>query len=113
MWSRIFWLFFSPLRAWMSLAPVRRTALVAVILEDGVVEAGLNAGILGRRGEILVVLGQFVADRQTFFVLGQAGECLVVGQFLPPGLDGKIGLAVGDDRLGGIGVLDDQVTGIA
>jgi hypothetical protein len=47
---------------------------------------------------------------QPFLILMQRR---VVGQFLPARLDGKIGLVQGDDGLGGVGVLDHQIPGVA
>ena len=55
---------------------------------------------------------EFVADGQAHIVLAKLGELGVVGQFLSPGLHREVGLAIGDDRLVRIAVLDDQVAGI-
>ncbi len=46
------------------------------------------------------------------FFLGLRGPEQVGGQFLPPGLNGEIGLAMGHDLFFGIGVLYDKVTGV-
>jgi hypothetical protein len=49
------------------------------------------------------------------FADGQAALFLpfLVAQLLPPGLDGEVGLALGDDFLGRVGILDDEVAGVA
>ncbi len=93
-------------------APAIQT-LVPVILEDGVVQRRFHTGILGSGRQVLVVGGQLVADSQTLVVLAESGESLVIAQLLAAGLQGEVGLAVGDDRLGRIAVLHDQVAGVA
>jgi hypothetical protein len=50
--------------------------------------------------------------------LGADGEAALfldfrVAQFLAACLDGEVGLALGDDLLGWIGILDDEVAGVA
>lgn len=38
---------------------------------------------------------------------------IIIRKFLPARLDGKAGLAAGDDRFGGVAILDQQAAGIA
>ncbi len=83
---------------------------IAVIHENGVIHRLDDARLLRDACEILVVLLHLGAQQQPFLILLQS---LVIGQFLPARLDGEIGLAQGDDCLGGIGVLDHQIPGIA
>lgn len=59
------------------------------------------------------MLADFAAQQHTLLVLGELAERLVVGPLLPPGLDGEVGLAVGDDRFAGVPVLDDEVAGVS
>jgi len=81
---------------------------VAVVLENGVIARLDDSGILRGIGELAIVRAQFGAD-------GEATLCFYffVAQFLASGLDGKIGLSLGDDFFGRVGVLDDEVAGIA
>ena len=83
-------------------------AHVAVVLEDGVVDGLNDAAFLGGIGEVGVVLAEFLAQEKAAFLFD-----LLIGKLLAAGLDGEIGLAEGDDFLAGVGVLDDEVTGIA
>lgn len=57
--------------------------------------------------------GQLVADGQAFLVFAELCESGRVGQLLFARLDREISLAVGDDGLARITVLDDQVAGVA
>jgi hypothetical protein len=57
---------------------------------------------------LAVVRPQLGADGQAALFLD-----FRVAQFLPPGLDREVGLALGDDFLRWIGVLDDEVAGVA
>lgn len=83
---------------------------IPMIHEDRVVQRQDNARLFRDARQILVVLLHLGAQQQPFLILLQS---LVVGQFLPAGLDGEIGLAQGDGGLGGIGVLDHQIPGVA
>lgn len=84
-------------------------ALIAVILEDGVIDRLDHASRLGRIGQLGIVVAEFGPEKHASIALEQ----LLVGDFLPAGLDGKVGLAEGDDLLLGVGILDGQVAGIA
>ncbi|MPN27671.1 hypothetical protein SDC9_175105 [bioreactor metagenome] len=84
-----------------------------MVLENGEVEATFDAGLGGSGSKVFVVLCEFVADGEPLLVFAQLPEGGVVRQFLAAGLDGKVSLAVGNDRLRGVAVLDDQVAGIA
>ena len=79
-----------------------------MVLENGVVLWLDHPGVLGGVGELGVVLPQFGAG-------GEAALCfhLLVAQLLPPGLNGKVSLPLRDDFLGRVGVLDDEVAGVA
>jgi len=79
-----------------------------VVLENGVVLWLDHPGVLGGVGELRVVHPQFGADGEAAL-----GFDLLVAQFLPSGLNGKIGLPLSHDLLGRIGVLDDEVAGVA
>ena len=81
---------------------------IAVVLEDGVIDGLHDAGLFGGVGQLDVVLFHFRPEKQAAFFFD-----LPVGHFLPPGLDGEIGLPRRDDFLGGIGVLDDEIAGVA
>ena len=81
---------------------------VAVILENGVVAGVDDPGVLGGVCKLAVVLLEFGADGQPALLLD-----LRIAEFLTPGLNRKIGLALGNDFLGGIGILDDEVAGVA
>ena len=59
------------------------------------------------------MLPQFVAQEDALFVFVQLPEGFIVGELLPPCLDGEVGLAVGDDGLAGVAILDDEVAGVA
>lgn len=81
---------------------------VTVVLENGVVARFNDSGILRGIGKLAVVRAQFGADGEAALFLD-----LGIAQFLPAGLDGEIGLALGDDFLGWIGVLNDEIAGVA
>ena len=84
-----------------------------MVLEYGVIQAAGYTGISGRCGQVLVVLGQLIAYRQTLFVFVKSGEAIIIGQLLAAGLDGEVGLTIGDDRFAWVAVLHDQVAGVA
>lgn len=88
-------------------------AFVAMILEDRIVERGFHASALGRGDQRLVVRGQFATKHQTALIFGKLSKPCSVAKFLPPGLQRKVGLAIGDDGFGRVTVLDDQVAGVA
>lgn len=75
-----------------------------MVLENRVVDGLDHAALLGGVGELDVVLLEFVAKQQAARILD-----FLVGKFLTPGLNREVGLAEGDDFLGGVGVLDDEV----
>lgn len=54
------------------------------------------------------MLSQVRADGEAALFFG-----FLVVEFLPPCLDGEIGLALRDDFLGRVRVLNDEVTGVA
>ena len=81
---------------------------VAMVLENGVVPGFDYPGILGGVGQLAVVHPQLRTDGEPALLLD-----LPVAQFLPTGLDGEIGLADRDNFLGRIGILDDEVAGVA
>ena len=81
---------------------------IAVILKDGVVFGLDDARALGGVGQLDVMLAYLFAQQQPPLLLDA-----LVRQFLPPRLDGEIGLAVRHDFLVGVGVLDGKVAGIA
>jgi hypothetical protein len=58
---------------------------------------------------LFVVFCHFLPEQEAFLVFL---EGFVFGQFLPPRLDGKIGLSQRHQRLGRVGILDDEVAGI-
>ena len=84
-----------------------------MILKNGIIEWSFHSGIFCNCGQVLVMRCQFIADSQTFIVLGKTGEFFVIRQLLPAGLHSKIGLTIGDNRLGGIAVLYNQIAGVA
>ena len=81
---------------------------VAMVLKDSVVARLNDPGILRGIRKLAIVRAQFGADGEAalFFDLS-------IAQFLPAGLDGEVGLALGDDFLGWISVLNDEVAGVA
>ena len=85
-------------------------APVAVVLENGVVDGFDDPGALGSIGQLGVMLLEFVPQEQAAVVFQKS---ILVAEFLPPGLDGKIGLALRNDLFSWISVLNDQVTGVA
>ncbi|MFM0244132.1 hypothetical protein PQR04_04200 [Paraburkholderia sediminicola] len=58
-------------------------------------------------------MSEFDAQHQSALIFHHAGERLFVTQFLAPCLKGKIGLAVCNDGLRRVTVLDDQVACVA
>lgn len=88
-------------------------ALVAVVLEDGVVQGSLYTGVLCCGRERLVVLGQLASQHQATLILRQFSERGGISQFLTPRLQREVRLTVGNNRFCGIAVLDDEVTGVA
>ena len=83
-------------------------AHVAVVLEDGIVARLDHTSAFGRIRQLRVVHPQFGADGEAALLLHR-----LIAQLLPPGLNGKVGLALGHDFLGRISVLDDEVAGVA
>ena len=81
---------------------------VTVVLEDGVVARFDDSGIFSGIGKLAVVRAQLGADDEATLFLNFG-----VAQLLSAGLDGEIGLALGDDFLGWIGILDDEIAGVA
>ena len=79
--------------------------LVAMVLEDGIVYRFDDARPLGGRGQRFVPAFQVLAVSQAQIIL--AADALI-GEFLPPGLDGEVGLAGGDDGFGRICILDEM-----
>ena len=85
-------------------------AAIAVIHEDGVFDRLHHTRLLGGSGEAIVMGLHFIAEQQPFLILLLAGFFL---QLLLARLDGEVGLAQCDERLGWIGILNDKVTGVA
>jgi hypothetical protein len=83
---------------------------VPVILKDGEVEGFDHASLLRRLCELAVENGHLVSVDEAFLILGQSRKLL--GEFLFSRLDSEIGLAQGHDRLGRIGVLNDEIAGV-
>ena len=81
---------------------------IAAILKDGIILGFDDACALGRVGQLHIMLADLFAQSETPFYLDA-----FVGQFLPPRLDGEIGLAMRHDFFAGIGVLDDEIAGVA
>jgi len=79
-------------------------AHIAAVGEDGKVARTDHASAVGRRCQALVVLVHLIAQVDT---LG------IISQFRLPCLRREVGLAKGDDWLLGVGVLHDQIAGIA
>src|SRR5690625_8001364 len=85
-------------------------ASIAVVLEDGEIEIGGNASLLGRFDQLLVMFYQFIAKKQPFLIFFKLLECLVIGQLLSAGLYGKVGLVCGNYWLVRVTDLCDQIT---
>ena len=68
---------------------------------------------LSSRRQVLVMGDKLLTDGQALLILRKRGELLAVLQLLSARLDSKIGLAVGDHRLAGVAVLNDEVAGLA
>ena len=81
---------------------------ISVILKDGVVYGFDNAGALGRVGQLNVMTSDLFTQQNPPLIL-DAPVC----QFLPPRLDRKVGLTMRHNLLFRIGVLNDEVAGIA
>ena len=72
--------------------------LVTMILKNGKIESGFHPRLLSSFHQLFVVLTHFVTQEDSFFLLLESLESLIVSQFLSAGLDGEIGLTVGDYR---------------
>ena len=83
-------------------------AHVTVILKNGVVYGFDDTRILGRIGQLGVMAANLFSQQNPPLRLNA-----LVGQFLPPRLDRKVGLTLRHDLLVGVGVLNDEVAGIA
>ena len=83
-------------------------AHIAVVLEDGVVDRFNDTGVFCGVCELRVVLTKFLAKKKSAFFFDG-----LVRKFLPACLKSEIGLAEGNDFLTWIGVLNDEVAGIA
>lgn len=81
---------------------------VTVILEDSVIFRFHDAGVVGRIGQLEVVRLQFSPDLQAPVFLN-----FLIGQLLPARLDGEISLPERHQLLRRIGILDDEVAGVA
>ena len=81
--------------------------LVTGIVEDAE-HAVLHAGPLRGAGQGLEFLGGLLAQLQPLDIGGQ-----LVGKLLPPGLDGKVFLRLGDLRLARVAVHGDEIAGEA
>ncbi len=88
-------------------------ALVTVVLKHCVVERCDDACIFCISRQLFVVTGKFVANGEPLFVFGQFGKDALLGELLAPGLQGEVGLTMCDHRFGRVGVLYDQVAGVA
>ena len=80
-----------------------------MIHEDGIIHRLDDACLFGHPGELFVVLVHFLPEQEALLVFL---EGFVFGQLLPPRLDRKIGLPQCHQRLGWVGILDDEVAGI-
>ena len=85
-------------------------APIAVVLEDGIIPWLDHPCAHGGVGQVGVVESNIPPDRQPALILQQF---ILIGKFLPAGLNGKVSLAEGDDLLAGVGILDGQIAGIA
>lgn len=89
-------------------------ALVAEILKNGIINGVYDTGVFGGVGELVVVAAKFVAEEEAFFVIGiQAVVFVHLPDFLQAGLHGKVGLTEGNHFFAGVGILNDEITGVA
>jgi hypothetical protein len=79
-----------------------------VVLENGVIAGIDDTRPFRRIGKLCVVGAEIGADGEAALFLQ-----LLIAQFLPTRLNGEVGLPLRDDFLGGIGILNDEVTGVA
>ena len=79
-----------------------------MVLKNGVVAGFDDSRAFRGIGELGVVGTKVRADGEAALFLH-----LLIAQLLPARLDGEVGLALRHDLLGGIGVLDDEVAGVA
>ena len=88
--------------------------LIAEILENSVINRVNHACIFGGIGKLDIVLAELVSEEKPFFIFIAEPVILVhLLDFLQAGLHGKIGLAKRDEFFGRVGVLDDEVAGVA
>jgi len=87
-------------------------APVTVILKNGIVQRGIDACVLGGCGQVLVVRRQLIADGKALFILGELSELALVFKLLAASLQGEVSLSMGDNGLGRIAVLHDQIAGV-
>ena len=95
----------------VDVAPAQSTieAAIAVIHEDGIIHRLDNARLFGHTGQLFVVFCHLLPEQEALLVFL---EGFTFGQLLPPRLDGKLGLPQRHQRLGRVGILDDEVAGI-
>ena len=79
-----------------------------MVLEDGVVAGFDDSGIFRGIGKLAVVGTKVRADGEAALFFH-----LFIAQFLPPRLDGEVGLALRHDFFSRVRVLDDEVAGVA
>jgi hypothetical protein len=86
-------------------------AAIAVVLEEGEVTLGYDTRDACRFREVPILFGDLIAQQDALLIFGLAGKLL--GQLLPPCLDCEISLAERNDALRRVGVLHDEVAGVA
>ncbi len=84
-----------------------------MIVEDRKVQGRDHAGLVGRLGQVAIVVRELTAKIESALVLAQPRQNLRVGDLPAARLHSKIGLTQRDDILLGVGVLDNQIAGIA
>lgn len=72
-----------------------------------------HAGLVGRLAQVAIVIGKLAAQVQPALILVQPGQHLGLGNLLPARLDREVGLPERDDLFLRVGILDDQVAGVA
>ena len=95
----------------VDVAPAQSTveAAIAVIHENGIFHRLDDARLFGHTGQLFVMFCHFLPEQEALLVFL---EGFIFSQLLPPRLDGKIGLPQCHQRLGRVGILDDEVAGI-
>lgn len=86
---------------------------VTVVLENGKIHIAGDTRIGGSVHQLFIMLFHLFPKQQTFFIFLQLLESLIISQLLTAGLQGKVGLTIGDHWLGRVAVLNHQITGVA